>query len=146
MLFGKYAKKQSLFFIQLLCFLFLHLTAFSQNNIKGKVVGKESVISFANTILYNAIDSSFVKGNLSDENGQYTFNNLKDGSYYITGSMMGFTNVSSQVFKLSNGVTFTVPDIVLGEQVVLDEVLVKVEKPLYEQKVDRMVINVESSI
>lgn len=146
MTFRHYAKKESLIFGLLFFPLFIQMTAFSQNNIQGKVVGKESVISFANTILYNAIDSSFVKGNLSDENGQYTFNKIKDGSYYVTASMMGFTNVSSQVFELSNGVTFNVPDIVLGEQIVLDEVLVKVEKPLYEQKVDRMVINVESSI
>ncbi len=146
MIYRKYAKKESIFFACFLFFLLLHFTSFSQNNIKGRVIGQESVISFANTILYKASDSSFVKGNLSDENGAYYFSNIKDGSYYITGSMMGFTNVSSEVFKLGNGIAFNVPDIVLGEQVVLDEVLVKVEKPLYEQKVDRMVINVESSI
>ena len=88
MTFRHFAIKESLIFGLL---LFIQMTAFSQNNIQGKVVGKESAISFANTILYNAIDSSFVKGNLSDENGQYTFNNIKDGSYYVTGSVMGFT-------------------------------------------------------
>lgn len=130
----------------LVIFFIFHFTCYSQNNIKGKVIGQETTISFANTILYKASDSSFVKGNISDENGVYVFENIKNGSYYITGSLMGFTNVSSEVFDLSNGITLTVPDIILGEQVMLDEVLINVEKPLYEQKVDRMVINVESSI
>ena len=118
----------------------------SQNSIEGRVVGKDTNVSFVNIIIFKAIDSSLVKGNISDENGAYSFDNIKDGRYFITASMMGFTNVSTEVFELKNQSTLKMKDIVFGEQVVLDEVVLNIEKPLYEQKVDRMVINVQSSI
>jgi len=117
-----------------------------QNNIRGLVRGLNAEISYANTILFQARDSVFVKGGITEDNGSFIFEGIPDGSYYITASMMGFTNVSTKVFELRGGTTFQVPDIVMAEQVVLDEVVVKADKPMFQQKVDRMVINVESSI
>jgi hypothetical protein len=103
-------------------------------------------VSFANVILFKSIDSSLVKGSLSDEQGRYLISNVPDGDYFLEVSMMGYLNVKSPGFKLRGGTSLRMDDIALSEQIVLDEVVVNVEKPLYEQKVDRMVINVESSI
>lgn len=139
-------RNQCQFFGLLNIVLLFSSFAWSQNSIEGRVVGKENNVSFVNIIIFQAIDSSLVKGNISDENGTYSFDNIEDGRYFITASMVGFINVSTEVFELKNQMTLQMADIVFGEQIVLDEVVLNVEKPLYEQKVDRMVINVQSSI
>ena len=139
-------KKYAAWCCTILFFLFQTTDISGQNSIRGLVRGETSEVSYANVILFQARDSAFVKGGISEENGSFTFDNIADGSYYITASMMGFVNVSTKVFALSGGREHKVPDIVLAEQVVLDEVVVKADKPMFQQKVDRMVINVESSI
>ena len=139
-------RNQCQFFGLLNIVLLFSSFAWSQNSIEGRVVGKENNVSFVNIIIFQAIDSSLVKGNISDENGTYSFDNIEDGRYFITASMVGFINVSTEVFELKNQMTLQMADIVFSEQIVLDEVVLNVEKPLYEQKVDRMVINVQSSI
>jgi outer membrane receptor protein involved in Fe transport len=122
------------------------LTMNSQNSITGLVKGDSEPIAYANSILFKASDSSFVKGVISQEDGSFEFDRIPDGIYFITASMMGYYNVDSSIFELKDNINFKMPDIILSEQIVLDEVVMKVEKQLYEQKVDRMVINVESSI
>ena len=124
----------------------LTLSMNSQNSVTGVVKGDSEPISYANSILFKASDSSFVKGVISQEDGSFEFDRIADGTYFITASMMGYFNVDSEVFEVKGNTNFKVPDIILSEQVLLDEVVMNVEKPLYEQKVDRMVINVESSI
>ena len=118
----------------------------SQNSINGIVRSKEEGISYANVIVFNSTDSTLVKGSISNEKGYFEINNLPDGNFFVEASMMGYINVRSDDFALSNKMAYQLEDLVLSEQIVLDEIVVNVEKPLYEQKVDRMVINVESSI
>ena len=118
----------------------------AQNSVSGLVRDNSEPVSFANVILFNAIDSSLVKGSISDEKGRFEISNVRDGTYFLEVSMMGYMNVRSPGFDLRGGSARQMEEIVLSEQILLDEVVVNVEKPLYEQKVDRMVINVESSI
>lgn len=126
--------------------LFIVQQGMSQNSISGTVRSQDEPISYANVIVFNSIDSSLVKGSISNEKGYFQINNLPDGKYFVEASMMGYVNVRSDDLKLNNKMVHQLKDLVLSEQIILDEVVVNVEKPLYEQKVDRMVINVESSI
>ena len=126
--------------------LFIVQHGISQNSISGSVRSQDEPISYANVIVFNSIDSSLVKGSISDEKGYFEINNLPDGKFFVEASMMGYVNVRSEDFSLNNKMVYQIEDLLLSEQIILDEVVVNVEKPLYEQKVDRMVINVESSI
>ncbi len=118
----------------------------SQNSINGIVRSQEGGVSYANVIVFKSMDSTLVKGSISNDRGYFEINNLPDGKFFVEASMMGYINVRSDDFDLSNKMVYHLGDLVLSEQIILDEVVVNVEKPLYEQKVDRMVINVESSI
>ena len=112
----------------------------------GKVTSQSGPVPYANVILFSSTDTTLVKGSISDELGRYELVNIPDGNYFLEVSMMGYMNVRSNEFELKGRISYEMEDQVLSEQIVLDEVVVNVEKPLYEQKVDRMVINVESSI
>lgn len=118
----------------------------SQNAINGQVKGQNESISYANVLLFNAIDSVLVKGTISNEDGFYELSSIKDGNYYLMASMMGYDDIHSDSFVLDGGQNLQIPVMTFAESLVLDEVVVNADKPLYEQKVDRMVINVQNSI
>ena len=85
-----------------------------------------------------------MKGIVSLNNGSYTLDNVNQGEYLIMASMVGFQSAYSKAFNLNT--TYKVEPLVLIEGEALDEVEVTVKKQLYEQKIDRMVIHVASSI
>lgn len=101
-------------------------------------------MSFANVLLMKSADSTLVKGALTSESGTFELKEIPGGSYYIQASFVGFQPASSATFQVNSNTT--VPDIFLSEGEELGEVVVQAKKPLFTQKVDRLVINVENSI
>ncbi|WP_400081112.1 TonB-dependent receptor domain-containing protein [Winogradskyella sp. R77965] len=123
----------------------LQLSAQENFDISGLITDIDNNgISFANVLLLRSNDSTLVKGTITDDDGSYKIENISNGNYIVMGSYVGFQKTYSKPFVLNN--TYTVETLVLKEGNQLDEVLIKAEKPLYQQKVDRMVINVENSI
>ncbi|RDB07428.1 outer membrane beta-barrel family protein [Runella aurantiaca] len=119
-----------------------------QTQILGKVadnVGKP--LPFANILVLSAKDSSFVKGDVAKEDGSFTIQNIKEGAYFCEVSMLGFSKKNTAFFQLiSQSPTMDLGVIALSENMELNTVEVIAKKPLFEQKIDRLVINVESSI
>jgi len=122
--------------------------SFSQTRIEGLVTelsGKP--FPSANVILIRAVDSSMVKGTISDAKGRYFFENILSGRYRITASFIGYQQFYTEPIDITRAGTIKQTPIRLKELGVnLNEVVVSAKKPLYEQKVDRLVINVQSSI
>lgn len=105
-------------------------------------------IEFATIALYNAKDSSIVKGTLSDSAGRFIFEKIPFGTYSVSAGFLGFKNYNSKHFTLSErgqkhqlGVLSMV-----SEDKMLDAVTITAQKPLIEQRMDRTVLNIESSI
>ncbi len=116
-----------------------------QFEISGEVTDSgDRAIPFANVLLFKTEDASLVKGMLTDENGKYVFERIARGNYYIKSELLGYNSSNSQNFELS--ADYNLPTLILSEGEALDEVLVEAKKPLFVQKVDRLVINVENSI
>ena len=57
--------------------------------------------AFANVLLLQAADSSLTKGSITEENGQYTFEQIKAGRYLISASSVGYDPVFSEVFDFN---------------------------------------------
>ncbi|MDB4304175.1 TonB-dependent receptor family protein, partial [Desulfosarcina sp.] len=74
----------------------------------------------------------------------FKIENVNTGNYRIMSSSVGYQSAYSKPFDLNND--YTVETLVLKEGEQLDEVVIQATKPLYQQKIDRMVINVENSI
>jgi hypothetical protein len=102
----------------------------AQLQVKGLITDEEaSSLPFATVLLLNSVDSSLVQGQVSDDNGSFTIDVKDSGDYLISASSMGYREV--------------LPAEKIEE---LDEVIVEAEKPMFEQKIDRTVINVQSNI
>lgn len=129
------------------CLLASHL-CIAQGKLVGKIVdAQHQPLNNASVLLLKAKDSSLVMGLLTDINGIYSFNNIPFGPYIIASSYSGLKMNYTSQFLIENEKVIEIGVLRLTEQeVVLSDVTVSAKKPLFEQKIDRMVINVESCI
>jgi hypothetical protein len=120
----------------------------AQTNIHGTVIDNNiKPLEHASVLLLNAKDSSLAKGTLTDEKGTYHFDNTAGGSYLVSATYAGFGQQYTAVFTVSPGkTTLPIETLRLAPEEALATVTVKAKKPLYEQKIDRMVINVAAAI
>jgi hypothetical protein len=108
----------------------------------------ESVIG-ATVKLMNSSDSSFVKGGITDINGNFLLQNLSSGSYFLEITSMGFLKYRSVKRTLDQQQTkVELPVIILlpAKSTTLNEVVVSAKKPLIEQEIDKTVVNVGTMI
>lgn len=101
---------------------------------------------FATVTLLKAKDSSLVKGAIADINGKYEFDQVKQGRYLIAAVAVGMTKNYSPVFEAGNGKVQAPAVILETASKTLKGVDVTARRPFIEQKADKMVVNVESSI
>ncbi|WP_324671820.1 outer membrane beta-barrel protein [Hymenobacter sp. GOD-10R] len=142
------AQASRLAFLLFLCLL-IGVSAVAQTTISGRVLDqqKQEALSFANVVLKAAGSESVVQTALADETGRFSLKNVKPGSYQLQILMIGFvTHV--QAVQLSAGI----PSLDLGTLGLaataqkLGEVVVTGQRPLIEQKPDRVTMNVDGSI
>lgn len=133
-------------FLNLLVFGLMQ-TAFAQ--ISGTfTTGSGQPIPFASVLLLNRSDSTLVKGSLSDEKGTYLLDQIRPGNYFLRLSSLGYQTWNSPVFELTadqNKKDFGVQIVKEGSKQ-LEEVVVRAEKPLFEQNNEGTVVNVENSV
>lgn len=108
---------------------------------------EENPLAFTNVLLLHPNDSTLVKGTISASNGTYQLANIRPGNYLLSAQMIGF-QPHYEAIDLSQSITdFSAPDIFLTEQSTdLAEVTVTAEKPMFEQKIDRTIVNVQKSV
>ncbi len=127
-----------------ICLFIYTNISYAQYSISGTVTdAQKEALPFANIILYEKGKEATPKGVVSDDNGAYSFNNLKKGTYKIEVSMLGFTKETIQFFDLTSNKTF---NLILKEQnQSLDEVVVKSKRPVIKQTAEKLVLNLENS-
>ena len=121
----------------------------SQSVIHGSIKNPDSLASqFANVLLLDSSDSSLVKGTMSDVAGKYRFENITSGEYLVSATSTGMYPVYSPLIKITTAGIVADPGILYLKHVdvQLNSVTVTFKKPMFEQKTDRMVINVKNSI
>lgn len=123
------------------------LTTFGQITVRGTILdNKTQPLSFAGIGLLQAKDSSLVKGVLSDENGNFQIEAVAPGTYRILASLIGYEKTYSDIFELTPGNTAATVDMTLKEAAnLLDEAVIVAQRPLFEQKADRLIMNVANS-
>lgn len=107
----------------------------------GKIVHKQNQpIPFANVVAKSATDNSLITGVISDENGEFSIK-LKKENMYLEISFVGFTTQKINPTQSNIGTIVLEED---GQQ--LEEVGITARKKLIQQKVDRLVFNVENTV
>jgi outer membrane receptor protein involved in Fe transport len=131
----------------ILMLMLLPLMAGAQTTLTGRVVdGEGTPLSLANVQLRTDADSSIARATVSDVRGNFVIEAAGPGSYRVHVSRIGYRSASSDVLALAEGGRLQVTPLVLqAEAVALTEISVAVKKPLYQQRADRLVINIESS-
>ena len=121
---------------------------FNDGIVTGMVIDQttKSPLPFA-TIILKDLNDTYISGVITDDKGNFELDNIAVGKYLLEIQFIGYQTytqaieISSEHMHLDLG-TIAIQDI--GQS--LDEITIKADKPLYVQKVDRMIINVASSI
>jgi Outer membrane protein beta-barrel family/Carboxypeptidase regulatory-like domain len=135
-------KKQLTF----LTFLFANLFAQAQT-VEGKIVDdKQQPVPFASVALIAARDSHLIKGALTDESGAYSIPSVSAGNYRILTSAVGFDKTYTPAFEVKTDSKLATVDVNLKVATkLLGEALIVAQRPLFEQKPDRLVMNIANS-
>ena len=97
--------------------------------------------------LLQAKDSSLVKADVTDANGQFQIASSKTGKFLLSYSIIGFEKKFSEIFDLQNGQNYqTAATALLPAAKKLQDVTVTSRKPMIEIKADKTIFNVENSI
>ncbi|HKH60888.1 MAG TPA: TonB-dependent receptor [Flavitalea sp.] len=121
----------------------------TQTQIRGFIRdGNDKPISNATVILLNSLDSTEVTKAMANDKGVYVFSDIAMGDYTIKATAVGFEQKLSPMYRIISVKDDINAGILIlelkGQQ--LNEVVIRAQKPLFEQKIDRTVINVKSSI
>jgi hypothetical protein len=132
----------------MICSLLLWESGRTQSSVRGMVTDEGGhALASASVLLLNAGDSILVKGTITNPTGQYYFSNIKEGHYLLKITHAGFDDSHISPFSLANAEDKEIPGIRLSASVrQLTAVTVGEKKPLFEQRPDRMIVNVQNSI
>lgn len=125
------------------------VAVFTQPKIQGTVMDLNShPITGATVLLLHPSDSSLVKGTVTNNAGIYSFENIAAGDYFTSFSHTGFLPQYSALFRVAADAKNVDNGIVKLEAsaATLTDVTVTANRSLYEQKPDRLTINVANSI
>ncbi len=120
---------------------------FSQTRVSGAIKSEGGIeIPAVNILLLSAQDSVLVKGIVADNKGTFQFNEVQPGRFLIVASMVGFEKQFTSAFDVTSTPVYLQPMILKETSTQLKEVTVSAERPLFEQHIDKLVVNVENSI
>jgi len=140
------------FLILLIAITTLSFTSQAQKSL-GKVTGQvidgnTKTIEAATITLLRAKDSSVAKISAANKDGNFVFENVSEGRYFVSITAVGHTKGFSELFEITptntNVTLKTIELVPLPKD--LTGVTVAAKKPLIEYKIDKMVVNVEASI
>lgn len=133
------------YFFTFIFFLLSIGTIFAQQKVAGRVLDEKKQPSpFANVLILNTKDSSFVKGNVADIEGNFSIPQLAPKQYLLQVTAVGYQKFYQKI-EVSDQ-DLIIPDISLViDNQTLATVEVTARKPLVERIGDKMIMNVDAS-
>jgi len=122
-------------------------SSFAQISVGGKISDeKNQPLAFASVALVSAQDSQLVRGALSDESGLFSIPNILPGDYRLQVTMVSYETQFTDVFTVQTDSKNVTADVAMQPaSTMLGEAVVVAKRPLFEQKADRMIMNVSDS-
>lgn len=124
--------------------LIVHLNAASQT-VKGMLTNENSkAVAWATVSLLQFSDSALVKEQATDSSGNFIFQSVQPGNYFLRFTAIGFQTLHKQI-------QFTTQSLDLGQLVIntdpalMNAVVVSGAKPVFQRQADRLVVNVSGS-
>lgn len=131
--------------------LFLCIASAQGVHAQAEVVGtvqtpEAEPLAFANVQLLAAADSAFARGAVTDDAGRFVLDAVPEGRYLLYVSLIGYGDHSSDSFSVDAGGYDAGVILLTPETTEMGEVAVTARRALYEQRGDRMVVNVGNSV
>jgi outer membrane cobalamin receptor len=117
--------------------------------IKGTVLDskEKSPLPYANVVLKNKRDSSFVKGTATGTTGEFILSNVGEGEYYLLVTYVGYARKTVSDISVRKTGEVNLGTIKVDQSsVTMDAVQVTAERPAEEFKPDKKVINVAKNL
>lgn len=136
-------------FTTTLFFSFFSLCLFAQNaGLTGVLQDdKDAPVLFANVALYTTADSTLTKVEVSDETGKFTFRDIAPGSYFLSATYVGLSDLKQENIELTAGKTLDLGTLTFPVAAVeLEAATVTADRVMVEVKADRTVFNVDGTI
>ncbi|MBO4315588.1 MAG: carboxypeptidase-like regulatory domain-containing protein, partial [Prevotella sp.] len=136
-------------FIICMLLLFSMTTAIAQGVVKGKVLDKntEEPLSYVNVKVSVRGNESLLKGGVTDTEGKFVIDGLKNGDYTLTLTFVGYKTLTRQFTISSKTPTHHYPMLFLSEDAhSLKEVTVTGQKSTMKLEVDRKSFDVSQLI
>jgi outer membrane receptor protein involved in Fe transport len=128
----------------------LHAQAITEGRVTGIVTDQSSgaPLENASVVLRSRTDSTRVLGTASLKDGSYAFSRVPFGAYVVEGSLLGHTSARSPQFVLgpANPGAHLRPLALKPSALVLDEVVIRSERSLFNHNIDRRVYNVDQDL
>lgn len=121
----------------------------SSVSVSGIIKDKASseALSFVNVVLKKPADMSLVAGTISDDNGLFTFVDVKPGDYQLEASLIGFTTYSAPLFVGSNSEYIDIGTVLMSQNIQqLGEVVVTAEQEALNGSMDKKTYSLDKNI
>ncbi|MEO8172329.1 MAG: TonB-dependent receptor [Sediminibacterium sp.] len=136
----------------LFIFLALGTTSFAQGKQLFTITGaiKDALtkqpIDGVTIAIVSAKDSSFVKITSSDKEGNFSSENVRNGTYRVLSTAAGYKTSFSQILIIEGSDINMGTLFLIYETISLKDVVVASKKSFIEKKIDKTIINVDASI
>lgn len=120
-----------------------------KGNISGKIFDKKSgnPMEYATISLTNTRWNKVVEGTISDAKGKFYISKIRSGKYRITVSYIGYKQQTIDFELTKKKPDIKLDDILLSVNTeMLSEVTIKEQKPIFENKIDKIVYNAENDM
>ena len=117
--------------------------------IKGAVLDKgiTSPIEAATISLYAVKDSILVKADYTDSSGNFQFEGILPGQYFVLATASGYLDLYSPSFETGSENAISIGSLKMEKAITtLKGITVETPRKLIERKIDRTVVNVDASI
>jgi len=132
--------------ILLLLWITTSFSALAQSRVTGIVRNKEGQsLEAATILLHRQNDSTVIRSALTARSGAFTLDRVRAGSYFLSITSVGYADYTGETFQLDSGGSRTVTVSLTPAAKNLQAVSVVTKKPFVEWKLDKMIVNVESS-
>lgn len=142
-------KKRVKFLKVLFCYLLsgISIIATGQESysIAGEVIDDErKAVDLALVSIHNAHDTTYVKSEMTDQDGSFLLSNIATGDYLIKVNLLGYLEHSQKITINSNQEMLQIQ--ISADAKILDEVTITGKVPFVERKIDRTVITPDALI
>ncbi len=122
--------------------IFLNINLFSQNYVSGVLVDSlnNEKLPFVNVGLMRAVDSVFVSGTSSNENGYFKAEHIPDGKYIFLVSSIGYESIRT-IIDVTSDIDMGVIKMKSGSTR-LDEIVIVEKRPLFSSEGEKTLYNV----